>query len=98
MFNWTYNAKALNTKPLTIGDLTMTDTKKQIINLSSGTLSTLTGLDKYESLTSVHADFCQFAWDKNWNFSNWKDAWFQFITKSPRGKRFEENIEAIRIT
>jgi hypothetical protein len=64
------------------------DVKKDCINLSSGTIATLTGLRRYEDIDMVHQDFMTFVdWTiPRYCYENWMEAWKCFNEKAYGGK------------
>jgi len=72
------------------------DILKDIASLSSGTMSTLTGLKKYDEIASIQADFVTYAEGiivhRNWR--HWQDAWKEFESKVLRKKSATEDREA----
>ena len=47
-------------------------------SLSSGTLSTLTGIRKYEDLDKIHSKFVAYVKKSHTSYSNWQSAWKAF--------------------
>jgi hypothetical protein len=60
----------------------------QVCGISSGTLATLTGLNKYDDLDRVHIQFVQHtiaALSSNpKEYSCWQDAWSWFVNSNPQ--------------
>jgi len=58
---------------------------KDVINLSSGTIGTLTGFNDYETIGDIQNDFVVYVKTliptKHWE--HWMDAWKEFSTKHP---------------
>jgi hypothetical protein len=51
---------------------------RDIYNLSSGTMATLTGLKNYSDLDRIQREFGEFAEDSPKNYKTWSDAWDDF--------------------
>ena len=52
------------------------------INLSSGTLATLTGKRTYEELDAIQAEFVRFAVSQDGEFDTWMEAWNAFTAQA----------------
>lgn len=53
-----------------------------IINLSSGTMSTLTGKNKYVENDAIQLEFLKFVQNSKETFENWQEAWHSFIKRN----------------
>ena len=53
-----------------------------IINLSSGTMSTLTGKNKYVETDAIQLEFLIFVQNSKETFENWQGAWHSFIKRN----------------
>ena len=47
-------------------------------NISSGTLATLTGLNKYSDLDKIHSKFVAYVKKSHASYDNWQTAWKAF--------------------
>ena len=50
---------------------------KDCVNLSSGTIATLTGHKRYDEIEKIQTDFVLWVIE-NPNFTNWRQAWNEF--------------------
>lgn len=53
-----------------------------IINLSSGTMSTLTDKNKYVENDAIQLEFLIFVQNSKETFENWQEAWHSFIKRN----------------
>lgn len=60
----------------------MSNVIHDIINLSSGTMSTLTGKNKYVENDAIQLEFLIFVQNSKETFENWQDAWHSFIKRN----------------
>lgn len=77
---WTIYPKKLDKQSESIASDETTDIVRDIVNLSSGTMATLTGKKDYASIEEVQNQFANFAQkmqpQRNWH--HWVDAWQEF--------------------
>jgi hypothetical protein len=55
---------------------------KDIYNLSSGTMGTLTGIKQYAKLDKIQKEFGEFAESSSKNYKTWSEAWDDFAKKN----------------
>jgi len=60
----------------------MSNVIHDIINLSSGTMSTLTGKNKYVENDAIQLEFLIFVQNSKETFENWQEAWHSFIKRN----------------
>ena len=64
---------------------TISEKKKKLLNdclnLSSGTIATLTGLRSYSDIEKVQNKFVAFVKDSRGHYKNWQFAWRAFVKK-----------------
>ena len=60
----------------------MSNVIHDIINLSSGTMSTLTGKNKYVENDAIQLEFLKFVQNSKETFENWQGAWLSFIKRN----------------
>lgn len=60
----------------------MSNVIHDIINLSSGTMSTLTGKNKYVENDAIQLEFLKFVQNSKETFENWQEAWHSFIKRN----------------
>lgn len=50
----------------------------EVLSLSGGTISVLTGLAEYEEIDKIQFAFCNWIVEQKREFRNWPEAWNEF--------------------
>ena len=66
-------------------ELTKTQMKREIMQVSSGTFACLTGLVEYEKLEAIEAELLIFVENSKVCYKNWMQAWNHFCSERNQG-------------